>query len=156
MIVESLARLRLVAHAFTESERPSFWPAATPASVERLEQAAGVRLPNDFYEFLFQADAVIAMDIQNGYWIGGTEGLALNIGRSDFPHNVEGMKVIPVATDGGGNAFLLAVAGDHVWQWDHETGHVKEVACSFVAFLSRVADDWEQFAAGNNNWDCLV
>ncbi len=155
-VSESLSRLRLLADALPDWERPAFHPPASLASVEALEQAAGVRLPDDFRQFLLQTDAIVAMDIHNGYWIGGIESLIQSISRSDFPDQVEKTRVLPVATDGGGNAFLLSADGKHVWRWDHETGNVTDVASSFGAFLKRVADDWEHYATGNHDWAYLV
>jgi hypothetical protein len=64
-------------------------------------------------------DAVVGMSVHNGYWLGGIERLMRSACRGDFPRNVENEPAIPVATDGGGNAFLLAADGQ-VWRWDHE------------------------------------
>jgi cell wall assembly regulator SMI1 len=155
-VATAMTRLRELAAAFAEPERPAFRPAASAMALQALERAAGARLPEPLKEFLLQADAVVAMDIHNGYWLGGAEELARSMERGDPPRSVTDTPVIPVATDGGGNAFLLSVSDGRVWRWDHETGQVQVIAGSFPDFLDRVADDWEQFALGTPDWRFLV
>jgi hypothetical protein len=95
------------------------------------------------------------MSVHNGYWLGGVEQLSQSTARADFPHSVEGGPVVPVATDGGGNAFLLGPSG-RVWRWDHETDSLVEIADSFQSFLERVADDWEAYLTDRPGWQFLV
>ncbi len=93
------------------------------------------------------------MDVWNGYWIGGVRTLLRSIERGDFPGSVESHRVMPIATDGGGNAFLMPVDSDGpVWKWSHETSEVKVIASSFELFLDRLADDFRMFAAGKDDW----
>jgi hypothetical protein len=100
------------------------------------------------------------MDVHNGYWIGGTTALTRSVSRGDFPRTIESggetVSVAPIATDGGGNAFLVTAHDGQVWRWDHETGTLAAVAVSFGAFLERVARDWERAASGDANWEYLV
>jgi hypothetical protein len=83
------------------------------------------------------------------------EGLVRSIARGDFPRTVEGQPAAPVATDGGGNAFLLSACG-RVWRWDRQTGDVSPVAESFGAFLTRIAADWAAYLADTPGWRYLV
>ena len=92
------------------------------------------------------------MDVHNGYWLGDVKRL---IERGSFPRVADGESAIPVATDGGGNAFLLGASGK-VWRWDHETDRLQFVAASFDAFLERVADDWAAYIAEQPGWSFLV
>ncbi len=157
MAVEtSLSRLRELALAFPRAnceweEQPHFAPPATRQSVVEIERCAGFVLPSDLRTFLEQTNTVIGMSIHNGYWIGGIEGLL----SGSFPPIIQDESVLPIATDGGGNAFLISYSG-HVWKWYHETGKVVKVATSFDAFLERVIADWEAYLAGTPDWDFLV
>lgn len=100
------------------------------------------------------------MDIRNGYWIGGPAELSRAMGRGDFPTIVDAggrpTRVIAIATDGGGNAFVVAADLGTVWRWNHETASVKHVARDFSEFLHRVAEDWTHDLDGDDAWDYLV
>ena len=143
MVADVLNRLRGLADLFPEGEGPTFSPPASADALEAFESAVGLALPAELREFLAHCDAIVAMDVHNGYWIGGTAGLARSAARGDFPETMdsggERITVMPVATDGGGNAFFLIPADGRVWRWDHETGTLSAVADSFVGFLERVA-----------------
>lgn len=157
MAVEiSLIRLRELALTVPRSdckweEQPQFAPPATPQSIVKIESLAGFVLPNEFRTFLEQTNAVIGMSIHNGYWIGDVERLA----SDSFPRVIHNESVLPIATDGGGNAFLLSCNG-YIWQWNHETGNVVQVATSFNAFLEQVVADWEAYLADTPDWDFLM
>lgn len=156
MVEASVERLRELALAIPRpgcgwEDRPRFDPPTPAEAVTGFERAAGFPLPADFRTFLALTGGVVGMSVHNGYWLGGVERLA----PADFPREVAGEPAAPVATDGGGNAFLLS-AGGRVWRWDHETSSVSEVASSFAAFLVRVADDWAAFVADTPGWRFLV
>lgn len=159
MAVEaSLARLRELALFLPRpgcewEERPRFDPPVSPEAIAVFERVAGFPLPADFRRFLAQAGAVVGMSMHNGYWLGGLERLALMAGG--LPREIRAEPVAPVATDGGGNAFLLSADG-RVWRWDHETGAVSQVAASFAAFLARIATDWEAYVGDIPGWRFLV
>jgi hypothetical protein len=161
MTVEtSLARLRELALALPRpgcdwEERPRFDPPASAQSVAELEGIAEFAFPADFRAFLSHTNAVVGMSVHCGYWIGGVEQLLRSADRGEFPHMVDAEPVIPMATDGGGNAFLLGVSGC-VWRWDHETGNVMQVAKSFNAFLEQVTADWAAYIADTPGWRFLV
>lgn len=133
-------------------ERPRFKPSLAPQSVVELERIAGFPLPADLREFLKQSEAVVAMAVHNGYWLGDVKHL---IDRGSFPRVAEGESAIPVATDGGGNAFLLGASG-RVWRWDHETNKLQLVAESFGSLLERVAEDWAAYISAQPGWSFLV
>lgn len=156
MVEASVARLRDIALAIPRpecdwEERPRFAPPAPHEAVAAFERVAGFTLPADFRAFLALTGEVVGMSIHNGYWLGGVERLVPDA----FPREVAGEPAAPVATDGGGNAFLLS-AGGRVWRWDHETGSVSAVAPSFAGFLSRVADDWTAYVTYTPGWKFLV
>jgi hypothetical protein len=92
------------------------------------------------------------MSVHNGYWVGGIEQL---IDGDSLPRIADGEVAIPIATDGGGNAFVLGASGQ-VWQWNHETDKLNLVAASFGAFLERVAEDWAAFVSEKPGWRFLV
>jgi hypothetical protein len=131
--------------------RPWFDPPALPEAVAAFEQTAGFPLPLDFKVFLANTSGVVGMSVHNGYWLGCVERLT----TANFPSMVAGELVVPVGTDGGGNAFLLSEKG-RVWRWYLETGNVSEVATSFTAFLDRVAADWTAYVADLQGWRYLV
>jgi hypothetical protein len=99
------------------------------------------------------------MEVWNGYWVGGLAQLTTNVSRGDFPATVAEENgpsgVMPVATDGGGNAFLMSLRGGTVWKWNHETGGVRAVADNFTGFLQRVLQDWEHYLSDDDTWDYL-
>jgi hypothetical protein len=100
------------------------------------------------------------MDIRNGYWIGGPVELSRSLRRHDFPKTIDiqdrTSRAIPVATDGGGNVFMLAEIDGSVWRRNHDTAAVQHVAQDFVAFLNRVAVDWMHDLEGDERWTYLV
>jgi len=156
VVETSLARLRELALALPRpgcewESRPTFDPPATPEAIAAFELAVGFPLPADFRAFLASAGAVIGMCVHNGYWLGGVEQLARLVEVGSLPREVAGELVAPVATDGGGNSFLLC-SGGRVLRWGHDTGVVSAVAGSFAAFLERVADDWAAYVAGTPDW----
>lgn len=155
----SLARLRELALALPRpgcdwEERPRFDPPPTPDAISAFETAAGFQLPADLRRFFADTDAAIGMSFHNGYWIGGVERLVDFITYDVCSRSVEGEPAAAIATDGGGNAFLLSASG-RVWRWNHETGAVSPVAESFGAFLDRVVADWEAYAADTPGWRFL-
>jgi cell wall assembly regulator SMI1 len=160
MVADILNRLRALANLFPDGEGPTFSPPASADEIEAFESAVRLPLPAELREFLAQCDAIVAMDVHNGYWIGGTAELARSVVRGDFSGTMdsggERITVMPIATDGGGNAFFLTQADGRVWRWDHETGTLSAVADSFVGFLERVAQDWERAASGDADWEYLV
>ena len=160
MMMDELSRLRELAGSFPERSRPVFGPPASPEAVLAFEQALGLRLPDEVREFLFVCDAIVAMNVWNGYWIGGTADLTRMACREDLPRGFlpheERVQLAPIATDGGGNAFLIAIDNGSICYWEHETGNISKVADSFTAFLGRVAEDWKHAAMGNEDWHYLV
>lgn len=156
-VATTLTRFRDLARAFPRpgrdwEDRPRFGPPATSQSLVELERTAGFALPQDLRDFLEQTESIVAMSVHNGYWLGSIREL---IDRDSFPRVAEREAAIPVATDGGGNAFLLGASG-HVWRWNHETDELKLVAATFGAFLERVAEDWAAYVSGKRNWCFLV
>lgn len=156
----SLARLRELALALPRpgcdwEERPTFHPPALPEALDAFERVVGFPLPPDLRAFLAQTSAVVGMSVHNGYWLGGLEQLTRLVGADGVPRKVAGELTAPIATDGGGNGFLVSHSG-RVWRWDHETGNLSEVARSFTEFLERVADDWAAYVADTPGWQFLV
>jgi cell wall assembly regulator SMI1 len=166
MTVEALlARLRTLALAFPRKEcpwedRPVFERGVPLETVDKVRNAIGVTLPTDFVSFLQICGGVKAMSVRNGYWIGGVGQLMSPDFRSSFPSSIPdeagSMAVIPIATDGGGNAFLLSARDGRICRWNHESGATKLVAASFGSFLEAVAADWEHELAGDESWNYLV
>jgi hypothetical protein len=91
------------------------------------------------------------MSVHNGYWLGGVDRLA----RADLTQEAAGEMAVPVATDGGGKAFLLTARG-RVWRWDREAARMSEVSASFAEFLDRVVSDWAAYVADTPGWRYLV
>jgi hypothetical protein len=77
------------------------------------------------------------------------------IDEDSLPRAANEEAAIPVAIDGGGNAFLLGASG-RVWRWNQETGRLNLVAASFGAFLERVAEDWSAYVSEKPGWRFLV
>jgi hypothetical protein len=140
--------------------RPRFDSPADARAIRALEVADGLPCPPALRRLLQECAAIVAMDVGNGYWVGGPIELERSIRRGDFPKHVScngrNERVIPVATDGGGNAFFLCHDVDGVWRWDHETGAESFVAEDLCRFLHRIAEDWEHEAEGDRSWRYLV
>ena len=133
---------------------------ASAESVRSLENELGLGLPDDLVEFFLLCDAIIAMSVWNGYWIGDLKKITIPAFRDFFPTTVDGSSgpepTIPIATDGGGNAFLVSLTNGSVWSWPRETGAVSIIARSFKHFLERVVADWEHAIINDGNWKYLV
>jgi cell wall assembly regulator SMI1 len=167
MTVDSvLRRLLAISERFEDwqrpfggwEQRPSFHPPATAEQLAAVERRAGT-IPDDLRAFLSVTSQIVAMDIHNGYWIGGDVNLdpRTDVGWPDRLQTPTGeTRIIAVAADGGGNAFLMSPEAGTVWSWDHETGQTEKVAESFTDFLARVADDWEHYAGNDHDWRYLV
>jgi cell wall assembly regulator SMI1 len=160
VVEASLARLHELALALPRSgceweSRPTFDPPATPEAVAAFEMAVGFPLPADLRAFFASTGAVVGMSIHNGYWLGGLDQLTRSAGAGGWPREVAGELVAPIATDGGGNVFLVS-SGGRVLRWGRETGNVSEVSASFAEFLERVADDWAAYIADIPGWRFLV
>lgn len=136
-------------------ERPRFDPPASPESLAVFERAAGFPMPADLRAFFAQTAAIAGMSVHNGYWLGGIEQLVRSIECGDFPRAAENELTAPIATDGGGNGFLLSVSG-RVWRWDHETGQISQLAATFNEFLARVVADWEAYIGDTAGWRFLT
>jgi cell wall assembly regulator SMI1 len=166
MTVQSLlARLRELSEAFPRENcpweyRPRFEPGISAEIIQSIEQNLGAPLPQDVSEFFRNCNTIVAMDIWNGYWIGDLPRLTSESFRAYFPKTIEGPtgpeSIIPIATDGGGNAFVLSLRNGHVRFWNHETGALSVVASSFTHFLERVVADWEHAIKDDGNWKYLV
>lgn len=158
-IERAVAVLRDCAGAFPEQDAPAFDLPATAGQIEALRKASRGFLGGQFEEFLRVTAGIVAMNVRNGYWIGGPNELTRALKRGDLPLYLSasnrGTPVVTVATDGGGNAFLVDVDTGAVWFWDHETSAERLVAADFVAFLRRVAEDWRHAAAGDETWDYI-
>ncbi|HWE94867.1 MAG TPA: SMI1/KNR4 family protein [Tepidisphaeraceae bacterium] len=154
-----LARLRSVSDRFPAEERAKFLSGASTEAIDGLQALLPVPLPNDFVTFLSVCEAVIAMNVWNGYWVGGivnvTRSVLHPVYSTKVPDEAEESAVVPIAADGGGNDFLLALRSGQVWKRDHETGNARIVAASFTDFLGRVAEDWEHFLSGDDSWRYL-
>lgn len=159
-VATTLTRLHELACAMPRPEcdwedRPQFGPSATLQSLDEFERIVGFALPGEFREFLLHTESIVAMSVHNGYWLGDIELLIKLVGQRSLPSVVDGEPTIPIATDGGGNVFLLAAIGC-VWRWDHETNRLDFVSESFSAFLERVAEDWDAYVSEKPGWHFLV
>jgi hypothetical protein len=160
VVAPSLARLRALAELIPRpgcdwEDQPTIAPPAAPQVIAELTSAAGFDLPADLLAFLADTAAVVGMSVHNGYHLGDPDCILAALRAGDIPRTVHGTRAIPVAFDGGGNAFLMSAVGE-VWKWDHETGAVSPVASSFGAFLHRVALDWAAYVADTPGWRFLV
>jgi len=133
---------------------------ASPAEISELQAAAGQTLPALVLALFQRTRAIVAMEVRNGYAIGGPLQLARSLRRQDFPASLDvqapSARAIPVATDGGGNAFMVALGDGSVWRWDHETGALERVARDLPDFLGRIAEDWAHDLDGDSTWNYLV
>ena len=160
LIDGAVATLAQLGGKYPQGVAPRIEPPASVAEISEFQVACGKPVPATVLALLRRTRAIVAMDIRNGYWIGGPVELARSVRRHDYPTGFEAdgqpAQVIPVATDGGGNAFMIWLDVGSVWRWDHETGAVACVSQDLPAFLRRVAEDWAHDLEGDTAWTYLV
>jgi hypothetical protein len=157
-IEDAVGELHRSAVLLAEYEAPRFASAASQSELDALGRSLDLALPPDLLELLRLHRAIVAMDVRNGYWIGASETGALvlpNQPREALLNN-ELIAVVPVATDGGGNAFVQSLRDGTIWRLDHETAVCAMVGAHLPAFLLRVAEDWMHASHGDTDWRYLV
>jgi hypothetical protein len=156
-VKSALARFWSAADLLEDYERPTSNAPATPEHLALFEAAIGDPLPPDARDFFQAHDSISAMDVHNGYSIGGSAILTRSVSRGDFPTKIDSWSVFPIGSDGGGNAFLATVAeGGPVWKWRHDVGLSVWLAGSLAEFFGRLADDVRAFADGETDWDFMA
>jgi hypothetical protein len=159
-IERAITTLAALSAKYPHGVAPRIEPPASSTEIADLQAASGGSLPAAVRSFFRRSRAIVAMDIRNGYWIGGPAELSRSIRRHDYPTEFDAngrfVHAFPIATDGGGNAFMFAVGVGSVWRWDHETGAVACVSGDLPEFLCRVAEDWEHDLDGDSAWSYLV
>ena len=155
---DAFLRLQTLAYQFEEWRRPTF---DQPVSSDELSllNSRYDQIPTELKEFFTKTRQIVAMDVWNGYWIGGN--VVFNPRPDDgFPklgvNDDEKFDVMAIATDGGGNAFLFCLERGSVWKWDHETNRTRFVSDSLVQFLLAVADDWQHVLDEDFTWNYLT
>ncbi len=156
---------------------PTFGNGLNEELIAAFEDELGIgRLPEDLRAFFIRFAPVRAMDIFNGYDLYDltlTQHVALDDSiPMTFETNAEAIRVIPVAGDGGGNQFMIALSGPakgSVWKWSHELvvetdrkliidgidWGVWKVGDTYSEFLARVAEDWRAFVEGDRDWQYI-
>jgi len=71
-----LSRLHELEKEFSIDERPAFHQGVSADTISDLQKAVAAQIPEDFACFLRKCDSIVAMDVWNGYWIGGGCGTA--------------------------------------------------------------------------------
>ena len=118
-ISEAVGLLHETAALLGEETAPEFCRPATKSGLDSLARSSKRALSADPRAFLSLHRAIVAMDVFNGYWLGASKS-----GRLVLPSTPTAAKltsdaepVIPVATDGGGNAFVQSVQSGSIWRW---------------------------------------
>jgi hypothetical protein len=159
-IEDAVATLAELSARYADDIAPRIEQAASLAEIAELQEGADQELPASVLAFLKRTRAIVAMEIRNGYWIGGPAELSRSMRRHDYPTRFDAdgqtAHAIPFATDGGGNAFMITAVVGSVWRWDHETGTVAYISEDLAAFLRRVAEDWAHDLDGDDAWKYLV
>jgi hypothetical protein len=141
-------------------EAATFQSGTSASRLEAISAMVVEPLPDDYRYFLAQCAGFSGMDFHNGYVVHTPEEVVRVLGQGGAPKNVKtadvAIPVLPVASDGGGNVFLLQLRPPcAVLRWDHELGgedavsagdpSLRAVADSFASFLERIRDDWRHF-----------
>jgi hypothetical protein len=157
-IESAIRELHRSAALFAGNDAPRFAPPASQADVEELGRALRRPVPQDVSELLRRHRAIVAMDVHNGYWIGGSETgtLALANQPSEALLDSERVEVVPVATDGGGNTFVRSGLDGTIWRQDREKSSYRRIAHDLANFLRRVAEDWVHASQNDPAWRYLV
>ena len=146
-------------------DEATFESGAAASRIDAIAAIVAQPLPSDYRYFLSKCAGVVGMDFHNGYVIHTPEDVVRLLGQGGAPKQVTtaagAVAVLPVAADGGGNAFLLRLGPPHVvLRWDHEIGETgdavpathhgfKPISDSFVSFLERIREDWSHFLGPN-------
>lgn len=141
-------------------EEATFEPGSSASRLESISATVGEALPVDYRYFLEQCAGFSGLDFHNGYVMHTPEEVIRLLARSGAPKRVQtldgAIPVLPIASDGGGNVFLLQLKPPFlVLRWDHElggedavsSGHqsLRPAADGFASFLDRIRDDWRAF-----------
>jgi hypothetical protein len=149
-LVDALHRLHAAASRFADWQAPTFGPPATTDEIAALRATLDIPLTARLKQFLTQHRAIVAMDIWNGYWLGCSAVGPLRLPNLPALFH-SGVRALPIATDGGGNAFL-EVSGGPILHWNHGTGGMTAVAPDLTCFLRLIATDWEHAAEDDASW----
>lgn len=101
-----------------------------PASADQVRTLAGrllAPLPPDYAYFLSRCRGFAGMDFHNGYAVHGPELVLRILSEPGAPKwvrtNTSSLPTIPVASDGGGDVFLLDLGSPYtVRRWGHGIG----------------------------------
>jgi cell wall assembly regulator SMI1 len=137
---------------------PSFAPGAPPDEVDALEATLAARLPGDYRRFLLLCSRVDAMDVWNGYAVHSPAQVQRILAAREVADRYGGEKLVPVASDGGGNLFFMTLPSGQILKWRQlvSTSPFIEVASSFTGFLERMADDWFHFIEDDREWQYMA
>lgn len=114
---------------------------ASHYDINQCEQKLGVKLPEDYVNFLLDHDG--AKPESNTFLIKNYDGGIASFipigeikscrdGAEGFPRNM-----IPIGRDDGGNLIYLSPLNGGVYFWDHETQDLEcKIADNFTAFLA--------------------
>jgi len=160
LVTDSIKALRKLAEMLPHEncpwdEQPTFKAPKSEDLIIKLQEEAGFSFPTDLLAFFSEVDSIVGMSVHNGYWIGDVQKLSDMHSARNFPRIINDYKAIPIATDGGGNGFLIDSSG-YVWNWNHGSEQLKQVSDSFTGFLERVVEDWEAFVFSRLDWEYLV
>jgi hypothetical protein len=151
---------------------PRFGPGCCDGELAELQSEFVSGLPADYLEYLSLCRRIDAADVFNGYFLYSPLRLSRVKGEQGAPRflhvgvgpALQEIFVTTIGSDGGGNRFLMgtsATGHGQIWKWSHDAelrfdGMGKDglllLAADFGAFLERMADDWEHFAAGEHDW----
>ena len=153
-------------------EEATFEQGSSASRLEAISAIVGEALPVDYRYFLEQCAGFAGMDFHNGYVMHTPEEVVRLLAPSGAPKRVKtldgALAVLPIASDGGGNVFLLQLRPPNVvLRWDHElggedavsSGHpaLRPVADGFASFLERIRDDWRHFLGPDpGSWNYIT
>ena len=109
---------------------------APAGALEAAEQSLGVTLPHEYRAFLAEHDGVRLHDNRlepPRTPAGGADGLyaaAELAGAVGLP-----VGMLAIGEAGGGDKIALEIDGGRVYQWEHETDDLVELAPSFSAWF---------------------
>ena len=109
---------------------------APAGALEAAEQSLGVTLPHEYRAFLAEHDGVRLHDNRLDPLrtpTGGADGLYAAAELAGAGRLPVGMLAIGEA--GGGDKIALEIDGGRVYQWEHETDDLVELAPSFSAWF---------------------
>lgn len=136
-------------------------PGATQESIDGFEKSLGIKLPDDYREFIYKYDGGVpdpaVFDInkeRDSSVVKELFGLETPLTASSLKYNLSlyenriPSKFIPIGSDVFGNKIILGVGGDNfgaIFFWDHENEASDEDVQTYHSNIFLISESFDDF-----------